>query len=166
MMDSIWEQAGARRRHRVAPLLKEREQYLSHLLQRGTSQHRVRSVAAYLIHIIRLMELTTLRKVDLEEIKKAGECWANYRGPHRRRRAGRTAAFCFTNVAKNWFRFHGQLAIPPAPQWSEAHPDRSRPTQEIATICRFGLSKEEPTQEFICEQRRQCNQGSHSRQEL
>ena len=80
MMESILEQSEARRRHRVAPLLKEREQYLSHLLQRGTSQHRVRSVAAYLIHIIRLMELTTLRKVDLEEIKKAGECWANYRG--------------------------------------------------------------------------------------
>jgi integrase/recombinase XerD len=115
MMESILEQSGARRRHRVAPLLKEREQYLSHLLQRGTSQHRVRSVAAYLIHIIRLMELTTLRRVDLEEIKQAGECWATYRGPHRRRRAGRTAAFCFTNVAKNWFRFHGQLAVPPAP---------------------------------------------------
>src|SRR5712664_1924417 len=63
--------------------------------------HRVRSVAAYLIHIIRLMELTSLRNVELEEIKKAGECWANYRGPHRRRRAGKAAAFCFTNVAKN-----------------------------------------------------------------
>jgi integrase/recombinase XerD len=102
MMDSILEQSWARRRHRVAPLLKEREQYLSHLLQRGTSKHRVRSVAAYLIHIIRLMKLTTLRRVDLEEIKEAAECWANYRGPYRRRRAGMTAAFCFTNVAKNW----------------------------------------------------------------
>jgi hypothetical protein len=55
MMDSILEQSGARRRHRVAPLLKEREQFLSHLLRQGTSQHRVRSVAAYLIHIIRFM---------------------------------------------------------------------------------------------------------------
>ena len=47
-------------------------------------------------------------------------------------------------------------------QASETHPDRSRPIQEIATICRFGLSKEEPTQEFLCEQRRQRHQGSHS----
>jgi integrase/recombinase XerD len=83
-------------------------------LHQGTSQHRVRSVAAYLIHIVRLMELTTLRRVDLKEIKEAGERWANYRGPYRRRRAGRAAAFCFTNVAKNWFRFHGQLVLPPA----------------------------------------------------
>jgi integrase/recombinase XerD len=114
MIDRILEQPGARRRHRAAPLLKEREQFLSHLLHQGSSQHRVRSVAAYLIHIVRLMELTTLRKVDLKEIKEAGECWANYRGPCRRKRAGRTAAFCFTNVAKNWFRFHGQLTLPPA----------------------------------------------------
>jgi hypothetical protein len=28
MMDSILEQSGARRRHRIAPLLKEREQFL------------------------------------------------------------------------------------------------------------------------------------------
>jgi integrase/recombinase XerD len=115
MMDSILEQLGARSRHRLAPLLKEREQYLSHLLRQGTSRLRVRSVAAYLIHIIRLMELTSLRSVEVEEIKQAGECWANYRGPHRRRRAGKTAAFCFTNVAKNWFRFHGRLEVAPAP---------------------------------------------------
>jgi integrase/recombinase XerD len=116
MIESIFlEEPDARRRYRAAPLLKEREQFLSHLLRRGTSQHRVRSVAAYLIHIIRLMDLTSLRDVELEEIKKAAECWANYRGPHRRRKAGKAAAFCFTNVAKNWLRFHGRLAVPPAP---------------------------------------------------
>jgi len=56
--------------------------------------------------------------VEVEEIKRAGECWANYRGPHRRRKAGRAAAFCFTNVAKKWFRFHGRLTVTPVP----AHP--------------------------------------------
>src|SRR6266700_39156 len=117
MIESIFlEEPDARRRYRTAPLLKEREEFLSHLLRGGTSQHRVRSVAAYLIHIIRLMGLTSLRNVELEEIKKAGECWANCRGRHRRRRAGKAAAFCFTNVAKNWLHFHGCLAVPPAPQ--------------------------------------------------
>jgi hypothetical protein len=112
MMDSILEQSGARRRHRVAPLLKEREQYLWHLLQRGTSQHRVRTIAAYLIHIMRFMELTTLRKVDLRD-QEGWRVLGKYRGPHRRA-GGRPAAFCFTNVAKNWFRFHGQLSSPSA----------------------------------------------------
>jgi integrase/recombinase XerD len=114
MMDSILEQPGARSRHRTAPLLKEREQYLSHLLRQGTSRLRVRSVAAYLIQIVRIMELTSLRSVELDEIKKAAESWANYRGPHRRRKAGQAALFSFTNVAKNWFRFHHRLAMPPA----------------------------------------------------
>ena len=112
MIESIFlENPGARRRYRTAPLLEEREQFLSHLLRRGTSLRRVRPVAAYLIHIIRLMDLTSLRNVELEEIKKAGERWANYRGPHRRRKAGRAAAFCFTNVAKSWLHFHGRLAF-------------------------------------------------------
>jgi len=37
-------------------LLERARTILSHLLQRGTSQPSVRSVAAYLIHIIRLMK--------------------------------------------------------------------------------------------------------------
>jgi site-specific recombinase XerD len=118
MIESILEEPLALTRHRTAPLLGEREQFLSHLLRQGTSHRRVRSIAAYLIHIVRLLELTSLRSVGVEEIKKAGECWANYRGPHRRRKAGRTAAFCFTGVAKNWLRFHGRLMVTPAP----AHP--------------------------------------------
>jgi integrase/recombinase XerD len=109
MMEGIFEEPLALTRHRTAPLLREREQFLSHLLRQGTSHHRVRSIAAYLIHIVRLMELTSLRSVDVEEIKKAGKCWANYRGPHRRKKAGKAAAFCFTNVAKKWLRFHGRL---------------------------------------------------------
>ncbi len=35
MMDSILEQSAARRRHRVVPLLKEREQFLSHIFNRS-----------------------------------------------------------------------------------------------------------------------------------
>jgi len=55
------------------------------------------------------------RDVELEEIKNVGECWANYRGPERRKKAGRTAAACFTYVAKKWFRFHVHLVVPSAP---------------------------------------------------
>src|SRR6266850_4693235 len=118
MIEGILEERPALIRHRTAPLLREREQFLSHLLRQGTSHHRVRSIAAYLIHVVRLLELTSLRSVEVEEIKKAGECWANCQGPHRRRKAGRAAAFCFTYVAKKWFRFHGRLTVTPVP----AHP--------------------------------------------
>ena len=77
MIEGILEEPLALTRHRTAPLLGEREQFLSHLLRQGTSHRRVRSIAAYLIHIVRLMELTSLRSVEVEEIRKAGECWAS-----------------------------------------------------------------------------------------
>jgi integrase/recombinase XerD len=111
MIEGLLEEPLALTRHRTAPLLTEREQFLAHLLRQGTSHHRVRSIAAYLIHVVRILELTNLRSVEVEEIQKAGECWANYQGPHRRRKAGKAAAYCFTGVAKKWLRFHGRLTV-------------------------------------------------------
>ena len=109
MIEGILEEPLALSRHRNAPLLKEREQFLSHLLRQGTSHRRVRSIAAYLIHIVRLLALTSLRDVGNEEIGKAAECWVSYRGPHRKRKAGKTTASSFSEVARKWFRFHGRL---------------------------------------------------------
>jgi integrase/recombinase XerD len=114
MIEGFLEEPLAWMRHRTAPLLTEREQFLSHLLQQGTSHRRVRSIAAYLIHIVRILELTSLRGVVFEEITKAAERWANRRGPHRRKQAGKASAYCFTNVAKKWLRFHGRLVVPRA----------------------------------------------------
>ncbi len=111
----ILEEPAARARFRTAPFLEEREQFLSHLLQRGMSLPRVRSVSACMIQIIRLMALTTFRTVEPEEIARAGELWATCRGPDRRRGSGKYSAFTLTYVAKNWFRFHGRLAVPGAP---------------------------------------------------
>ncbi len=111
MIEGIFEEPVALTRHRIAPLLLEREQFLSHLLRQGTSHLRVRSIAAYLIHIVRIMELTSLRGVESEEIKKAAESWAKYQGPHRRRPSGKASVYCFTNVATKWFRFHGRLIV-------------------------------------------------------
>jgi len=109
MIEGILEESHALRRHRNAPLLREREQFLSHLLRQGTSHRRVRSIAAYLIHIVRLLELTSLRDVGNEEIGKAAECWVSYQGPHRTRKAGKTSASSFSGVARKWLRFHGRL---------------------------------------------------------
>ena len=98
MIEAILKEQPALARHRAAPLLREREQFLSHLLLQGTSRLCVRSIAAYLIHIVRLLELTSLRNVELDGVKNAGECWARYQRPHRRRRAEISAAFCFIHV--------------------------------------------------------------------
>jgi len=60
------------------------------------------------------MHLTVFRTVGLEEIDKAGRAWAAYRGPDRRGKPG-TLPGGLPFVAKNWFRFHGRLAVPSLP---------------------------------------------------
>jgi integrase/recombinase XerD len=110
----ILEEPSARSRFRTAPCLEEREQFLSHLLRRGLGHSRLRSISGYMIQIVRLMGLTTFRTVGLDEIDRVAKTWDAYRGPDRRRKPGNPACY-LTYVAKNWFRFHGRLAVPPAP---------------------------------------------------
>jgi len=43
-------------RHEKAPLLREREAFLKHLLEQGTSLPAVRSVAWQLLNVIRLLK--------------------------------------------------------------------------------------------------------------
>jgi integrase/recombinase XerD len=101
-------------RFRMAPCLEEREQFLSYLLRRGLGHSRLRSISGYMLQIVRLMGLTTFRTVGLHDIENVGKVWDAYRGPDRRRKPGKPAC-ALTFVAKNWFRFHGRLAVPATP---------------------------------------------------
>src|SRR5271156_1362188 len=56
-------------RHRAAPLLRERDEYLTHLLEKGLEPTRVRCVAAFLVHIVQLLALDRLREVEQHEIE-------------------------------------------------------------------------------------------------
>ena len=62
-------------RQEAAPLRKEREQYLTHLLNQGTSPLYVRAVATRLIHINRLLDMSELRAVNTEEVREATRKW-------------------------------------------------------------------------------------------
>ncbi|WP_263417840.1 site-specific integrase [Terriglobus albidus] len=112
MIESVSVFPSFQRRHRSAPLLKEREEYLTHLLRIGRDANHVRSVAAYLIHIVHIMELTNLRPVKLAEIEEAGARWASDRGPERRGHRPETSPRIFTKIARQWMLFKGFLAIP------------------------------------------------------
>jgi integrase/recombinase XerD len=113
----LFEKPRARSRFLAAPCLKEREQYLSHLMRRGYGPAYLRVVSFFMLRIVQFLRLTTLRMVELEEIEKAALAWAAYRGPDRRGTVGDTTVR-FLRVAKNWLHFHGRLAVPAAP----AHP--------------------------------------------
>lgn len=114
LIESISIKASFQRRHCLAPLLKEREQYLTHLLQIGWDTKRVRATAGYLVHVVHLMRLTSLRSVELAEIDEAGVRWADDKGSERIGRRPDTSPRTFAITARQWLRFHGALIVPSA----------------------------------------------------
>jgi integrase/recombinase XerD len=105
-----------RGRHQSAPLLLEREQYLAAMLKRGVSRTTVRTIARYLIHVVRLLKMTSLREVEREEIGAAARKWAVQQSPLICNRNEPGSTFMFNRVAQSWLRFHGQLpTLPPCP---------------------------------------------------
>lgn len=109
---SPWRSVQAR--HESAPLLKEREQYLTHLLQQGFRREYLRTTAGYLVHIVRVMNMNSMRMVSRREIEAAGQAWASYEGPLRKKLNLSGSSSVFVRVAQGWMRFHGRLATPPA----------------------------------------------------
>jgi integrase/recombinase XerD len=111
MIESIFVFESTRARQREAPLLQEREQYLSYMLSEGVSKQRVRTIASMLLHVIRLMELSCLRVVDMAEIQQGSQRWLTDTS-HKMRRPGESSVSSFTYTAKNWSRFHGLINTP------------------------------------------------------
>jgi integrase/recombinase XerD len=76
MLEDFLEHPFFLNRHRQAPLLKERESFLSYLQQQGTSHKALRNLSGELLQVVRLLKLTEMRDVVLEQIRQAARCWA------------------------------------------------------------------------------------------
>ena len=98
-------------RHLRAPLLKEREEFLSHLSRLGTNRIPMQNMAGWLLRIIKTLKLTRLRDVDINETKKSARKLAQQVGSKDTYR-GRPIAAHFTYTATKWLRFHGKLKLP------------------------------------------------------
>ena len=103
-------------RHEEAPLLQEREAFLKYLLEQGTSVAALRGVAWQLLNVIRLMKLTRLREVQLDEIEKAAQRWARQQRTNPLAHSYGSSATFFVYVAKKWLRFAGVLKKPTVPR--------------------------------------------------
>lgn len=115
MIEALTGWPSVQQRHLTAPLLKEREEFLTHLLQIGWNTDRVQVVAGYLVRIVLVMGLTSLRNVELSEIAEAAVRWANNRGPERIGKRLHTSPKIFAMHARQWLRFHNSLLLPTAP---------------------------------------------------
>jgi integrase/recombinase XerD len=103
-------------RHEQAPLLQERESFIEHLLQQGTSLKAVRGVAWQLLNVIRLLRLTRLRDVRIDEIEEAAQQWTRERRSNPNVRSYKHSGTYFIYVAKKWLRFAGVLKAPEIPR--------------------------------------------------
>jgi integrase/recombinase XerD len=103
-------------RQEEAPLLKEREVFLEHLLQQGTSLAAARNVSWQLLNVIRLLRLTRLRDVRIDEIENAAQRWTRQQRTNPNVRSCKHSASFFVYVAKKWLRFAGVLKEPAAPR--------------------------------------------------
>jgi site-specific recombinase XerD len=114
VIESVSHYPSVHERHRSAPLLRERDEYLKVLLDRGLAPTRVRNAAAYLLHVVRFLALTSLREVDLHEVEEASERWLEYESPMRRRTGvgAEVTSKNFARIAKAWLSFHGCLVHP------------------------------------------------------
>ena len=118
MIDSIFIFESTRARQRNAPMLAEREQYLSYMLREGVSKQRVRSIAAMLLSVVRLLNMHHPRVVDIVDLQRAGQRWLTDTGSHKTRRAGTTSVSSFLYTARNWLQFHNLAptrAVPTEP---------------------------------------------------
>ena len=115
MLDEFLEHPFFLNRHRQAPLLKERESFLNHLQQQGTSRKALRNLSAELLQVVRLLKLNEMRDVSLEEIQRAARCWARQQRANPKAHSYGNSASSFIYAAKKWLRFHGRLKLPSAP---------------------------------------------------
>jgi hypothetical protein len=76
MLETLLEHPFFLNRHQTAPLLKEREVFLTHLQQQGTSRKALRNLSGELLQVVHLLKLTEMRDVSLEEIRRAARRWA------------------------------------------------------------------------------------------
>jgi len=115
MIESLIVRPHARARHLQAPLLKEREEYLSHRLRLGHELRYLRFKASILVHAIRLMKISQPRTIGSAEIQRAAEVWANDAAFHKTRPASNRSSLRFYSLALDFFRYHGWLTEPVAP---------------------------------------------------
>ena len=143
MIDGLSILPSFRLRHTNAPLLEEREQFLQHLSLHGRCRVSIRMTAAYLLHIMRVMALTELRNITLEEIEAAGQAWASYVGPDKRSQMQGTSEY-FVRAAKQWFTFNGSLAPAPLPPFAaemEHYIECLRSIRGLASATIYSYSK-------------------------
>jgi integrase/recombinase XerD len=120
MLSRIVLRPSALARHRAAPLLEQREAYLSHLEKQGKDRLKQRDASSYLVQIVTRLRLRRLRMMRIEELRRAAARWQ--RRDSQSATGGLQSRTAFLRHARAWLRFHGKLIEPK--KWYEPRDKR------------------------------------------
>ena len=96
------------RRQREAPLLREREEFLLHLLKRGSGRIPVQNVGGMLLHAIEALNIKILRPLGPEDVVRAAQkIWGT--GAVDSKQPGFYSARAFRFCFKKFLRFHSKF---------------------------------------------------------
>lgn len=112
MLEKFFKDKRAAKKHLEAPMLKERDEFLTFKLNQGRSQKRLLSIADYLLIIVEKLNLTDDddRKVSIQEIEKAATEWSVYKMKrYKRHKPVPTAKKYFFEIAFVWLERIGRL---------------------------------------------------------
>lgn len=112
MLEKIVRRKWYLQKHLDAPLLKEREEYLTLMYEKGLSHSYLLSLADYLLLIVSVLHLTEdeNRMVSIQEISEKADSWAHTIKSHPMKRSfSPSSASKFKSVAFNWLSFIGRM---------------------------------------------------------
>lgn len=107
LLKSLFVHRDALTRHMNAPMLRERERYLQHLLELGRRRESVMETAATICHVMRLTRGRNAQSVTEEDISGATQQWKE-ESLHSQKTSAN-----FRATARGWFRFLGLYVAQP-----------------------------------------------------
>lgn len=88
MFEVVFIRRDAQEKHRSAPLRQERERFLIYLQNQGYRRQYLSTTANILLHIVRVVGLTSMRPVSEVEILQAAAQWVQDKEHHLTRPPG------------------------------------------------------------------------------
>jgi integrase/recombinase XerD len=109
LLEKIFERPWFLARHLQAPLLDERVRFLTHLSNLRFTRGHLRTIAAELLAVIRMLNLKDSDCITPVEVRRAAQSWAERPRNGRKIKSTKSSRDHFVNVATKWLGFLGRL---------------------------------------------------------
>jgi len=119
MLHQVIKRAFYLKKHLEAPLLKEREEYLQYLANKGNGRYMLKCTADYLLRIIQFLHLDRNSTITIEAIEKGAAAWGGFQFNHPMKKSfSKSGEKKFVLIAIDWLKRIDRLECLPEEQIS------------------------------------------------